>query len=218
MGGCLKWALYSYKRPISPFMAQTVMISLPCKFGKTKLSMVVTFPPLPVLFFKSKQKISTRAKTNKKCKSCCIFIKKYYEEKRGLSEIQAEVRDDGKKRSGNVQLTNMKQRRFASRAEYCNTCRMPRATFHVLRDTYFLPRSMGHVSCDTNHVPRAAVYMSRAMCTCFYSLGESVEGAVLDVGHLVVVEGEAGQLAQAPECPLPKQFLLEAVQLPKQIL
>ena len=95
---------------------------------------------------------------------------------------------------------------------------MPRATFHVLRETYFLPRSMGHVSCDTNHVPRAAVYVSRAMCTCFYSLGESVEGAVLDVGHLVVVEGEAGQLAQAPECPLPKQILLEAVQLPKQIL
>ena len=105
-----------------------------------------------------------------------------------------------------------------SRHVQSNTCRMPRATFHVLRETYFLPRSMGHVSCDTNHVPRAAVYMSRAMCTCFYSLGESVEGAVLDVGHLVVVEGEAGQLAQAPECPLPKQFLLEAVQLPKQIL
>jgi len=38
-----------------------------------------------------------------------------------------------------------------------------------------------------------------------YSLGEAVKSAGLNVGHLVVVQGEAGQLAQAPEGPLSKK-------------
>ena len=166
MGGCLKWALYSYKRPISPSMAQTVMISLPCKFGKTKLSMVVTFPPLPVLFFKSKQKISTRAKTNKKCKSCCIFIKKYYEEKRGLSEIQAEVRDDGKKEAGmySWQIWSKDDSRHVQSTVTRAACHVPHSTCcvkriscHVAWVTFLVTRTTCHVPQFMCHVPCARV-------------------------------------------------------------
>ena len=158
MGGCLKWALYSYKRPISPFMAQTVMISLPCKFGKTKLSMVVTFPPLPVLFFKSKQKISTRAKTNKKCKSCCIFIKKIlWRKKRAVWNTGwSEGWWKKKKRECTVDKYEAKTIRV--------TCRVTRAACHVPHSTCCVKRISCHVAWVTFLVTRTTCHVPQFIC------------------------------------------------------
>ena len=41
-----------------------------------------------------------------------------------------------------------------------------------------------------------------------YSLGEAVERARLNVRHLVVIQGQAGQLAQAPKGPLSESRFL----------